>query len=119
MEKAIDETSRRRIIQIEYNKEHGITPTTILKSKEAIMGQTTVADAKPMSKGYYVEPTEYNIAADPVTAYLGKKDLINLAEGAKRKMENASFDMDFLNAAKYRDEMKHLEAKIKEIELAS
>jgi excinuclease ABC subunit B len=119
MEKAIDETRRRRIIQIEYNTEHGITPTTILKSKEAIMGQTTVADNKPMSKGYYVEPTEYNIAADPVTAYLGKKDLIKLADEAKRKMENASFDMDFLNAAKYRDEMKHLESRIREIELAS
>jgi excinuclease ABC subunit B len=119
MEHAIDETRRRRIIQTEYNTEHGITPTTIFKSREAIMQQTSMADAKPMSKGYYVEPNEFSIAADPVTAYLGKKDLIKLAEVAKKKMEEASMEMDFLQAARYRDEMKQLEARVQEIELAS
>jgi excinuclease ABC subunit B len=119
MEHAIDETRRRRIIQMEYNTEHGITPTTILKSKEAILEQTTMADAKPMSKGYYVEPNEYNIAADPVTAYLGKNDLKKLAVEAKRKMEDASMNLDFLQAARYRDKMKQLEERVLEIEKAS
>ncbi len=113
MQQAIDETNRRRSIQTAYNLEHGITPTTILKSKEAIMEQTTVADNKATSKGYYVEPTEYSIAADPVTGYLGKEQLQKLLVETKRKMEQAAKEMDFLQAARLRDEMIQLEERIK------
>lgn len=116
MEHAIDETRRRRAIQIEYNEAHGITPTTILKSKEAIMDQTSIADTKPINRGYYVEPETFNIAADPVTAYLSKPQLQKLIEETKRKMEQASMDLDFLQAAKFRDEMKQLEVKLQEVE---
>ena len=56
MQKAIDETNRRRAIQMAYNEENGITPRTIFKSREAIMEQTSVADAKGNAKRFYVEP---------------------------------------------------------------
>ena len=110
MRVAIDETNRRRDTQMAYNKEHGITPITITRSKEAIMGQTKVADSKKGSnKKYYVEPEEASIAADPVVAYLDKDKLGKLIEQTKRKMEKAAKDLDFMEAAKLRDEMVDLE----------
>lgn len=110
MEKAIEETQRRRALQMAYNDEHGITPRTILKSKEAILEQTSVADSKP--KRAYVEPEEVKIAADPVLQYLGKSELEKLLQEAQRKMEAAAKDLDFLEAARYRDEMLQLKERI-------
>ncbi|MCP9767033.1 excinuclease ABC subunit UvrB [Lacihabitans sp. LS3-19] len=115
MQRAIDETNRRRIIQMEYNTEHGITPTTILKSKEAIMEQTSIADFKPSTKGYYVEPDRINIAADPVMAYMGKPQLETMLNEAKKKMEKAASELDFLQAARFRDEMNQLKERIGEL----
>lgn len=115
MQTAIDETQRRRAIQMEYNAANGITPTTILKSKEAIMEQTSIADFKPTTKAYYVEPEELGIAADPVVAYMSKPQLEKLMSEAKKNMENAAQELNFLQAAKYRDEMLQLEHKIKSL----
>jgi len=116
MQKAIDETNRRRIIQIEYNQANGITPTTILKSKEAIMEQTSIADFKPSTKGYYVEPERINLAADPIMAYMGKPQLETMLKEAKAKMEKAASDLDFLQAARFRDEMNQLKDRLVELE---
>jgi excinuclease ABC subunit B len=116
MQKAIDETNRRRIIQIEYNEANGITPTTILKSKEAIMEQTSIADFKPSTKGYYVEPERINLAADPIMAYMGKPQLEILFKEAKTKMEKAASELDFLQAARFRDEMNQLKERLGELE---
>ncbi|MDP1816543.1 MAG: excinuclease ABC subunit UvrB [Leadbetterella sp.] len=116
MQKAIDETNRRRIIQMEYNEENGITPTTILKSKEAIMEQTSIADFKPSTKGYYVEPERINLAADPIMAYMGKPQLEILLKEAKTKMEKAASELDFLQAARFRDEMNQLKERLGELE---
>ncbi len=118
MEKAIDETNRRRAIQMAYNEEHGITPRTILKSKEAIMEQTSVADFKPTTKGYYVEPETTRIAADPVVAYMGKPQLEKLLKETQSKMEQAAKELDFLLAARYRDEVKQLKEKIDNLAMA-
>ncbi len=115
MQTAIEETQRRRAIQMEYNAANGITPTTILKSKEAIMEQTSIADFKPTTKAYYVEPEELGIAADPVVAYMSKPQLEKLMAEAKKNMENAAQELNFLQAAKYRDEMLQLENKIKSL----
>ncbi|MCF0058996.1 excinuclease ABC subunit UvrB [Dyadobacter sp. CY356] len=112
MEEAIGETNRRRAIQLAYNEEHGITPKTILKSKEAIMSQTSVADSKP--RKIYVEPSEIRIAADPVVQYMGKNDLQKLIVETQKKMENAAKDMDFLEAARLRDELLQLKERAKE-----
>lgn len=112
METAISETNRRRAIQLAYNEEHGITPKTILKSKEAIMSQTSVADSKP--RKIYVEPSEIRIAADPVVQYMGKNDLQKLIIETQKKMESAAKDMDFLEAARLRDELLQLKERVKE-----
>lgn len=111
MRMAIDETNRRRAIQMEYNEKHGITPRTILKSREAIMEQTMVADSK--TKRMYVEPDEINIAADPVVQYMGKSDLQKLVAETQRKMEAAAKDLDFLQAARFRDELVQLKERLK------
>ncbi|TAF47459.1 MAG: excinuclease ABC subunit UvrB [Runella slithyformis] len=108
MQKAIDETNRRRAIQMEYNEAHGIVPKTIFKSREAIMEQTSVADAKASSKRYYIEPEEIRIAADPVVQYMGKSDLEKLMAETQRKMEQAAKELNFLEAARYRDELSQL-----------
>lgn len=110
MEKAIDETRRRRSIQIAYNMEHGITPRTILKSKEAIMGQTSVADVK--GKRAYVEPERVDVAADPVVAYMSKPQLQKLLQETQKKMEQAAKEMDFLEAARFRDEYLQLKGRL-------
>ncbi|MGF7215363.1 excinuclease ABC subunit B [Spirosoma lacussanchae] len=111
MQKAIDETNRRRAIQIEYNTDHGITPTTVLKSRESIMGQTKVADSKV--RQFYVEPEEIRIAADPVVQYMGKNDLEKVINETQSKMERAAKDLDFLEAARLRDELFQLRDRLK------
>ncbi|MDH5474524.1 MAG: excinuclease ABC subunit UvrB [Cyclobacteriaceae bacterium] len=113
MQIAIDETNRRRLKQMNYNKERGIIPKTILKSKEAIMGQTEVADANKGDKKYYVEPDGNSLAADPVVAYMKEEGVDKMIEETIRKMEKAAKDLDFIEAARYRDEMNELK-KIKE-----
>ncbi|MFN4146714.1 MAG: excinuclease ABC subunit UvrB [Runella sp.] len=114
MQKAIDETNRRRSIQMAYNEQHGITPKTVFKSREAIMEQTAVADAKATAKRYYVEPEEVRIAADPVVQYMGKSDLEKLIAETQRKMETAAKELNFLEAARYRDELLQLREKLKD-----
>lgn len=112
MQKAIDETNRRRAIQMEYNADNNIVPTTVLKSREAIMGQTKVADSKV--KHFYVEPEEIRIAADPIVQYMGKSDLEKIIVETQSKMERAAKDLDFLEAARLRDELFQLRDKLKQ-----
>ena len=104
MQQAIDETNRRRQVQIDYNKANGITPKTIVRSKESILGQTKVADSKKSTKNYYVENEEVTLAADPVVAYLGKDELQKMADRTKKSMEKAAKELEFMEAAKLRDE---------------
>lgn len=111
MAKAIDETNRRRAVQMEYNEAHGITPKTVFKSRESIMGQTKVADSKP--KQFYVEPEEIRIAADPVVQYMGKSDLEQLIRETQNRMEKAAKELDFMEAARLRDELFQLRDKFK------
>lgn len=114
MKRAIGETDRRRSIQEEYNKKHGITPTTIGKDKEAIMNQTKVADSKKKPVQAYIEPESTSVAADPVVAYMDANGLQKAINETKRKMEKAAKDLDFMEAAKLRDEMFALEKLLKE-----
>ncbi len=108
MQVAIDETNRRRSIQIDYNKKHNITPKTIIKSKDAIMGQTKVAEKSKAGKKYYVEKEETSVAADPVVQYMDKKSLDKAIKETQRKMENAAKELNFIEAARLRDELNGL-----------
>lgn len=108
MRTAIDETNRRRSIQMAYNEEHGIVPTTVKKSKEAIMDQTSVADSKKGAKNYYVESEETSLAADPVVAYMEKPALEKMLQKTQKAMEKAAKELDFIEAARLRDELNEL-----------
>jgi excinuclease ABC subunit B len=106
MEKAINETNRRRERQMAYNTEHGITPKTIWRSHDEIMEQTSIADrmAKPM-KSYGITPKENLQAADPLLAYMTKPELKKQKESIQKEMERAARELDFPLAAKFRDEL--------------
>ncbi|MDF2518206.1 MAG: excinuclease subunit [Sphingobacterium sp.] len=110
MRVTIDETNRRREKQMNYNLEHGITPRTVGKTREEILEQTSVADFSGVEQKIYVEPDPTQaIAADPVMQYLSEKDLKKAIDNVRKKMDKAAKEMDFLEAAKYRDEMFSLE----------
>ena len=113
MKEAIDETNRRRHVQEEYNIEHGITPTTVLKSAEAIMQQTKVADSRREPKQYSISQ-EVNAAADPVVQYMAKPELEKLIKETQKQMEAAAKDLDFIEAARLRDYLLQLKDMLKQ-----
>ena len=78
MQHTIDETNRRRAIQMAYNEEHGITPTTIKKTKEEIINQKSILDIRGKKSKAYIEPIEPSLAADPVVNYMSKDQLDRL-----------------------------------------
>jgi|EP01037_Dinobryon_pediforme_P008656 excinuclease ABC subunit B len=114
MQITMDETNRRREIQIKYNTEHGITPTTVGKTKSEIMEQTSVVDFKGGVQKAYVETDMASLAADPIVQYMTKPDLKKSIENTKKEMLAAAKNMDFLLAAKLRDEMFALEKMMEE-----
>jgi len=114
MQITMDETNRRRDIQIAYNTLHGITPLTVGKTREEIIEQTSVMDFKGGVQKAYVEETAVSLAADPIVAYMTKPDLKKSIENTKKEMLAAAKNMDFLLAAKLRDEMFALEKMMEE-----
>jgi excinuclease ABC subunit B len=114
MRVTMEETDRRREKQIAYNLDHGITPKTVGKSREAIMEQTSVMDFKGGTQKAYVEDAEITLAADPIVQYMTKPELKKAIENTKKEMMAAAKDMDFLSAAKLRDEMFALEKMMTE-----
>ena len=116
MRLAIDETKRRRNLQISYNLEHGITPTTIIKSKDKIMGQTKVADSKKNAKTYEdIINAETLVAADPLIQYLSKEKLEKLIIQTQKMMEKAAKELNFMEAARLRDEWQGLKKRLEEM----
>jgi len=111
----MEETDRRREKQIKYNEEHGITPKTIGKSREAIIKQTSVMDFKGGVQQIYTGDTaEATLAADPIVQYMTKIELKKSLENTKKEMLAAAKEMNFLMAAKLRDEMFALEKMMAE-----
>jgi len=109
MQETIDATNYRREKQLNYNKQHGITPTPIVKKRGAVIpGQTAAAPSA------YVEPESVDVAADPVVALMSPKALEKAIDKAKRNMEAAAKELDFMAAAFYRDEMFRLQELLKE-----
>jgi excinuclease ABC subunit B len=115
MQLTIDETTRRREKQIAYNTEHGLTPKTILKSKEEIMQQTSVLDIRRISPDVYIEQEDQmSMVAEPIVQYMTAEQLVRSIEDTRKKMLDASKDTDFLTAAKLRDEMLAMQRLLKE-----
>lgn len=108
MEKMIKETNRRREKQMNYNIANDITPAQIMKSTSDIMGQTAVAPNRNLQNAY-IERETVDAAADPVVQYLSKEKLQKLVAKTRKSMENAVKEMDFLEAARFRDELFSLE----------
>lgn len=114
MQMTIDETNRRRSVQIAYNDEHGITPTTIHKTKDQILNQKSILDIRAGKKGKaYIESEEASVAADPVIAYMTRDQLESVIAETERKMKKSAKDLDFIQAAQYRDELFALKKKLK------
>jgi excinuclease ABC subunit B len=113
MQRTIDETNRRRAIQQQYNEDHNITPTQIQRSIESIMKQTKVADKEGQESPYKIE-VEAAMAADPVFEYMSAEMLQKSIKKIKRDMEKAAKALDFIEAARLRDEMYVLENKLKQ-----
>ena len=115
MQKTIDETSRRRERQIAYNIEHNITPTTVKKSIEQIMKQTSVLDIKGFDpeKPYAVsDEGVVSLAAEDEEEYMTIPKVEKHITYIKKKMEQAAKDMDFMEAARLRDEMFAMQKRL-------
>ncbi|MEE4259738.1 MAG: helicase-related protein, partial [Bacteroidales bacterium] len=108
MERTIEETNRRREKQLRYNMEHGITPKAIIKSVDSIMGQTAVARVKHVEHAYY-EKSDQGIAADPVVQYMSAEAIRKAIDKNKKDMQAAVKVLDFIEAARLRDENIELE----------
>ncbi len=102
MQRTIDETTRRRKKQLEYNAQHQITPTQIIKSTQSLFEKIS-DDMSP--RGAYADQAKSDIAADPVVKYMGKAELEKAIDKAKKQMEKAAKELDFIEAARFRDEM--------------
>lgn len=132
MQQTIDETERRRKIQLEYNEAHGITPTAIIKARNAIIGldeiepesgtaprrgkQQNAKEKRQQGKAKYAFGEEFsssvNIAADPVIAYMDADQMRKHVENLRSQMMRAAKDMEFIEAARLRDEILKLEQKL-------
>jgi excinuclease ABC subunit B len=103
MQQTMDETARRREKQVEYNQQHGIVPAQVKKGKATIFEQSGVIEQR--AKFYNEEEHRAGVAADPVLQYQSKEQLEKSIDQTKKKMEKAAKDLDFMEAARLRDEM--------------
>ena len=110
MQETIDATDNRREKQLAYNAKHGITPTQINKAQKSIMD---IAE-KNEEQVAYAGPDSIEIAADPVVQYMSKDSLEKTIQQTKKAMQKAAKEMDFLQAAQYRDEMYKLQKQLEE-----
>lgn len=120
MQKTIDETTRRREKQISYNIEHGITPKTIIKSKQQVFAQTSVLDIKGYDprNPYAIAPDGdlVTVAAEEQPDYKTIPQVEKAVAKIKKEMEKAARDLDFMEAARLRDEMYALQKKLEEMQ---
>ncbi len=121
MRLTIEETNRRRIKQEDYNQEHGITPKTVRKSTDEIFKQTSVADAKTgdvdlhIHGKYEVTTPEMGLAADPVINYMDNAAFTKAIARTVKDMLRAAREMEYMEAARLRDELEVLRGKLEAI----
>jgi excinuclease ABC subunit B len=104
MKQSIDDTTRRRNKQLAYNTENNIIPAQIVKSRRSTLQKSRI----------YTENEDVKISADPVIRYMGKDALKKAMANTRSAMMKAASDLDFLTAARYRDELKELERLFKD-----
>jgi excinuclease ABC subunit B len=121
MQRTIDETNRRRAKQIQYNEEHNITPTTIIKSIEQVMKQTAVLDIKGYSQdNINIRTTDdLNMTAEPNSEYKTIPQMEKAILQTKKQMEKSAKALDFMEAAKLRDEMFRMELQLEKMKTSS
>ncbi|MDB4160957.1 excinuclease ABC subunit UvrB [Bacteroidia bacterium] len=113
MRKTIDETERRRLVQMKHNEENGINPETIIRSKESVFEKKDKSALELVTNPYERRESPMSIAADPVMQYMSKDGVKKAIESTKSQMLRAAKDLDFIEAARLRDEMNELETKLK------
>jgi excinuclease ABC subunit B len=109
MQRTIDETERRRLKQIEYNTEHNITPQPLNKGRLSSINDIVAAKGDGSKKAYIPPETPVTEAADKAYEYMSESALEAALKTAKKNMEKMAADLNFVEAARYRDEMKKLE----------
>lgn len=114
MQKTIDETNRRRAKQMAYNDLHGIVPVTLSKTKEEIMQKSSILDSRARPKDYYVEKDDQSLAADPIVNYMNAEQLQKLLIETDKKMRESAKELDFISAARYRDEIAEIKKQLKQ-----
>tara|TARA_R110002072_G_scaffold256261_1_gene415077 strand:+ start:7412 stop:9430 length:2019 start_codon:yes stop_codon:yes gene_type:complete len=112
MQRTIDETNRRRKLQEAYNTKHGMIPTALNKSTNTILKSTKVADGD--GENPYIIDDTISIAADPVVQYMSKEQLEKSIKFTQKQMEKAAKDLDFIEAARLRDDLVLLKRRLKE-----
>jgi len=113
MRRTIEETERRRLVQMKYNEEHGITPQTSIRSTESVFDHKDKSALERVTNPYQRRENEMSIAADPVMQYMSADGVKKAIENTKTQMLKAAKEMDFMEAARLRDEMNQLEDKLK------
>ena len=117
MQQTIDETNRRRSLQLAYNEEHGITPQAIIKARNRIIGidkESAQENINIEKIPYQYEYTqEVNLAADPVIKYMTRNDLERAITQRRTEMIEAAKNMEFIEAARLRDEILKMEEELK------
>lgn len=124
MQLTIDETNRRRAVQLKYNEDNGITPQAIIKARNRIIGLDKDTDFEPVPQGqkpialmYEKEYThEVDIAADPVVSYMNSESLQLTITQLRTQMVEAAKNMEFIEAARLRDEIIKLENRLQVLE---
>lgn len=120
MQRTIDETMRRRTIQLKYNEEHGITPQQIQKSIKGSLTSGSASESTTSNKSacyasqVYIEPDASAFAADPIVRKMSTAELKKSIENTEALMKQAAKNLDFMQAAQYRDEMLRLQAMLEE-----
>lgn len=115
MQRMMDETNRRRMKQLEWNKQHNITPKPVVKSRAEIEAQTMVAASRRTATDSYSEADKKSVAADPVVAYMNRDQLKKLVAETRSRMETAARQLDFMEAARLRDEILEIEKMIESL----
>jgi len=112
MQSTMDETNRRRAKQIAYNEEHGLTPTALNKGIDMMIQSHASVRGKSYKTTEEMQ-MEMGVAADPVIAYMSKEQLEKAIQETKKNMERAAKELDFMQAAQFRDELFALQEKLK------